>query len=404
MEPAPPFYKVGSFLYKNTVSCFTSTPMHLQNKEASVNENKEFHVSYLEYLNVIFSMAEAILKDERGKPNHIIGVSRGGLFAAMILSEIFKRAFAVVAAKTYHYDRSQKGDAEIFFEGNIATTGAFGKFALLVDDLDETGLTLKRLRSWLMREYGYIFTNIDSAVAFKKGSKTPILFQGMDAPKIPGNEKGEYQWIIQPWEEDVINKPVLGNDPFSQMHREVLNLIKNIEESDFRPTQIIAISRDGILPALILSEYFKVRKEVYENGVRREVWGDCPMAVVTMQTYGLDMARLHDNPGANYFPNRQICKNWEGWRNEWLIVDGFARTRRTLHSTFDWLRSQYGAHQDRIRTATVYRCSPDPSVEDFHIDFVGKYCKPNANNEYPHIIKPHVWAANNFWTSHNITT
>ncbi|MFN7835517.1 MAG: phosphoribosyltransferase [Burkholderiaceae bacterium] len=122
----------------------------------------------------------------------VLGLARGGLRVADVLSRIFKKPLAVVAASSYR-DENGTVQGDLYISARIATTASkIGPRVLLVDDLADSGRTLAMVAPHLKNAENGIEA-VRTAVLWLKGISAfrPDYF----VESLPDNP-----WIHQPFE------------------------------------------------------------------------------------------------------------------------------------------------------------------------------------------------------------
>ena len=130
------------------------------------------------------------IKDIGFNPDYIIGITTGGLIPLYFLAKKLNDTDNVLTISATSYDKDRKKDLRIIYLPKVDLSG---KKVLLVDEIVETGDTLKKISDILINEY-------------KVGElKTATLGVNTDKCKFfpdfySFEEKGE--WVVFPWEKD----------------------------------------------------------------------------------------------------------------------------------------------------------------------------------------------------------
>lgn len=154
-------------------------------------DGKHLYVSYDEYHNLIEKLALKIHLSG-WQFDTILCLARGGMRPGDILSRIFDKPLAIMSTSSYRADaRTVQGKLDI---ARFITTpkGEIAGRVLLVDDLADTGHTLKAVIDTLKNHYAPI-TELRSAVIWTKGVSTFTPDYSVDF--LPTNP-----WIHQPFE------------------------------------------------------------------------------------------------------------------------------------------------------------------------------------------------------------
>jgi uncharacterized protein len=151
----------------------------------------DLYVSWNEYHQSIEQLADLIFQSEY-EFDQIVCLARGGLRVGDILSRIFDRPLAILAASSYGGDRDrQRGKLSIASQLTM-TTERLGDRVLLVDDLVDSGVTLQQTTIWLRDIYPEI-QDLKTAVLWYKACSTYIPDYYISY--LPNNP-----WIHQPFE------------------------------------------------------------------------------------------------------------------------------------------------------------------------------------------------------------
>lgn len=123
--------------------------------------------------------------------DRVIGVSRGGLPLCDAISRSLKLPMAVVAASSYRGEAGTE-QSELRISASVACLEPLEGRCLLVDDLVDSGETLKALRTHLQLQFPSI-QSLHTAVLWVK----PVsVFQ----PDFAAEHMEEDLWIVQPFE------------------------------------------------------------------------------------------------------------------------------------------------------------------------------------------------------------
>jgi uncharacterized protein len=151
----------------------------------------DLDVSWDEYHQSIEQLADRIFQSEY-EFNQIVCLARGGLRVGDILSRIFDRPLAILAASSYGGDGDrQRGKLAIASQITM-TTERLGDRVLLVDDLVDSGVTLQQTTIWLRDLYPEI-QDLKTAVLWYKAAS--VYIPDYYISYLPNNP-----WIHQPFE------------------------------------------------------------------------------------------------------------------------------------------------------------------------------------------------------------
>ena len=154
-------------------------------------DGKHLYVSYDEYHNLIEKLALKVFQSG-WQFDTILCLARGGMRPGDILSRVFSKPLAIMSTSSYRADAGTvQGHLDI---ARFITTpkGEIAGRVLLVDDLADTGHTLKAVFEMLKSNYAPI-TELRSAVIWTKGVSTFVTDYSVEF--LPTNP-----WIHQPFE------------------------------------------------------------------------------------------------------------------------------------------------------------------------------------------------------------
>ncbi|MDI9334306.1 MAG: phosphoribosyltransferase [Cytophagales bacterium] len=161
-------------------------------------DGKHLYVSHDEYQNLIEKLAIKI-HQSGWKFDTILCLARGGMRPGDLLSRIFDKPLAIMSTSSYRAEAGTlQGNLDI---ARYITTpkGEIAGKVLLVDDLADTGHTLKAVVNLLKNNYAPI-TELRTAVIWTKGVSS---FQcEYSVEHLPTNP-----WIHQPFESYDTTRP-----------------------------------------------------------------------------------------------------------------------------------------------------------------------------------------------------
>lgn len=128
------------------------------------------------------SLADKVKKD-KFNPEIIVGISRGGLLVAGMVSEYFEpRAMETISLNSY--EGEEKGNLKMF--RGVDKQFPCKKSALICDDVIDTGATMNVAKK--------LFPNSKLLVIHYKSKNKPIIEPDYFC-------RDEDKWIVYPWEE-----------------------------------------------------------------------------------------------------------------------------------------------------------------------------------------------------------
>ncbi len=154
-------------------------------------DGKHLYVSYDEYHNLVEKLAIKVYQSG-WEFDTILCLARGGMRPGDILSRIFDKPLAIMSTSSY---RAEAGTVQGQLDIARYITTPKGEIAgrvLLVDDLADSGVTLRRVVDQLKNNYKPI-TELRSAVIWTKGVSTFVPDYQVEF--LPTNP-----WIHQPFE------------------------------------------------------------------------------------------------------------------------------------------------------------------------------------------------------------
>lgn len=152
----------------------------------------DLYVSWSEYHQKIEQLAVKVHQSE-WQFNQIICLAKGGLRVGDILARIFDLPLAILATSSYGGIGGQVRGSITISRDLSMTTANLGSHVLLVDDLVDSGVTLKKTLVWLDRRYGYYVEEVRTAVLWYK--ECSVITPDYYVDYLPDNP-----WIHQPFE------------------------------------------------------------------------------------------------------------------------------------------------------------------------------------------------------------
>ena len=156
-------------------------------------QSGDLYISWDQYNKKIEQLARQI-DDDEFDCNQIVCIAKGGLRVGDILARIFDVPLAVMSVESYHGIGVKDEQGQIVFGNSLAkTTPNLGSKVLLVDDLADTGRTLRKCVKWLEHYEGFFIDDLRTATIWTKGLSTftPEYYVEF----LPNNP-----WIHQPFE------------------------------------------------------------------------------------------------------------------------------------------------------------------------------------------------------------
>ncbi len=152
----------------------------------------DLYVSWEDYHYLIERLAVKVYQSD-WQFNQIICLAKGGLRVGDILSRLYDVPLAILSTASYGGSNNQSRGSLIFSHDLTKTTANLGSHILLVDDLVDSGITLKKTLDWLDRKYGFYIEDVRTAVLWYK--QCSIITPDYYVDYLPDDP-----WIHQPFE------------------------------------------------------------------------------------------------------------------------------------------------------------------------------------------------------------
>ncbi len=152
----------------------------------------DLHISWSDYHHKIEQLAAQIYQSD-WEFNQIVCLARGGLRVGDIISRIYQQPLAILATSSYSGAGKQERGQLTFSHHLTMTSEALGSRILLVDDLVDSGVTLKETIPWLKKNSTTEIEEIRSAVIWYKACSEI-------APDYYADYLHDNPWIHQPFE------------------------------------------------------------------------------------------------------------------------------------------------------------------------------------------------------------
>ncbi len=153
---------------------------------------KDLNISWSEYHQKIELLAAKIYRSQ-WQFDSIVCLARGGMRVGDILSRIFDKPLAVFATSAYSGHKGQVRGTTKLANNLTVTADNLGSRVLLVDDLVDSGISLKESLLWLQERYASEIKQLRTAVIWYKAASFVAPDYYVDY--LPDNP-----WIHQPFE------------------------------------------------------------------------------------------------------------------------------------------------------------------------------------------------------------
>lgn len=155
-------------------------------------------VSWEAYFQLIQQLAQ-VIRNNDFKPDMVIGIANGGMMPALIISYLLGVPVGYIAARSYRAKaggRRRNLRGRVVLGRSLCTTTKVGRQILLVDDITDSGETMKYSMAWLRERYPRI-REIATAALWHK---TCSLFKPDFVAQLVKPHRGLWPWISQPLE------------------------------------------------------------------------------------------------------------------------------------------------------------------------------------------------------------
>ncbi len=152
----------------------------------------DLYVSWSEYHLKIEQLAAQIY-DSGWEFNQIVCIAKGGLRLGDILCRLYNRPLAILMAASYSGEGNRLRGKIRFSDHLAMTSETLGDRILLLDDLADSGVSLRESQRWLMTQYGTPQTEIRTAVLWYKACS-------VCKPDYYVDYLADNPWIHQPFE------------------------------------------------------------------------------------------------------------------------------------------------------------------------------------------------------------
>ena len=152
----------------------------------------DLYVSWSDYHQKIEQLAVKIYQSH-WEFNQLVCLARGGLRVGDILSRIYCKPLAILATTSYGGPGDRVRGSLTFSHTLTMTTAKLGNKVLLVDDLVDSGVTLRETIPWLKQHFAADVEEIRTAVIWWKACS--VIEPDYYADYLPDDP-----WIHQPFE------------------------------------------------------------------------------------------------------------------------------------------------------------------------------------------------------------
>ncbi len=173
----------------------------------------EFEVpTWNQIYDLLLSQAEKIHQGGF-KPDVIVGIARGGWFSARVLSDLLEIPDLATVTVEFYVGVAETKNEPVLTQGISAVVA--GKKALIVDDVADTGKSLKLAKDHILQKGA---TEVRTATVYSKPWSVikPDYF-----------EKETRRWVVFPWEtKEAVRKIVEKHGDKGTINMETAKLVK----------------------------------------------------------------------------------------------------------------------------------------------------------------------------------
>ncbi|MGI8933079.1 phosphoribosyltransferase family protein [Leptolyngbya sp. BC1307] len=152
----------------------------------------DLYVSWLDYHRNIEQLALMVHRSG-WQFNQIVCLAKGGLRIGDIICRISDQPLAILSTASYGGEGNRTRGSITFSNDLSMTTANLGSRVLVVDDLVDSGQSLKRSLSWLEHKYGFYIDEMRTAVLWHK--ECSVITPDYSVHYLKDNP-----WIHQPFE------------------------------------------------------------------------------------------------------------------------------------------------------------------------------------------------------------
>ena len=154
----------------------------------------KLNISWEEYHKKTEQLA-VMVHDDGWQFNQVVCIAKGGMRVGDVFARIFNVPLAILSVESYKGEGLKNQRGAITFSRDLAKTSPnIGSKVLLVDDLADSGITLKKSIDWLEHFYGfYLDEPVRTAVLFYKAVSSFKPNYYVDYLK-------DSPWIVMPFE------------------------------------------------------------------------------------------------------------------------------------------------------------------------------------------------------------
>lgn len=127
----------------------------------------DLYISWDTYHSLVEQLAVKVY-ESGWEFNQIVCLAKGGLRVGDVLARLFDVPLAILSTSSYGGINNRVRGSVTFSRDVSMTTANLGNRVLMVDDLVDSGVTLKRSLVWIDRKYGFYVDEVRTAVLWYK--------------------------------------------------------------------------------------------------------------------------------------------------------------------------------------------------------------------------------------------
>ncbi len=222
-------------------------------------------LSFTEMQRLADKIAEEVI-ERHGRPKAILYIERGGMVIADMLAERLKVGQIYGLQMVAYEDVNRLGQKVYILPHYIDLEVGSRDYVLLVDDIADSGKTLKAATDLFRKKYRNLVT---ATMAYKPGS----VFK----PDIIGKKVDDSAWIVFDYEENeslvsfknmniksgmklVERVQKEKQEGFDEIKGNAREIAREVQKEGIRPAAILYLSRSGLVLARLLSDYLSVKR------------------------------------------------------------------------------------------------------------------------------------------------
>jgi len=152
----------------------------------------DLYISWTEYHQKIETLAKQVYQSD-WEFDAIVCIAKGGLRVGDILCRIFDKPLAIISSASYQGENNQvRGKISVSQHLSMIADNLTGKI-LLVDDLVDSGISLKTVQDWLTEHHSQEIIELKTAVIWYKSCS-------ISKPDFFVDYLEDNPWIHQPFE------------------------------------------------------------------------------------------------------------------------------------------------------------------------------------------------------------